>query len=96
LDLFLPNINVLALIRQIKTLARTEKSAIIILSAFGFREVIQQAVEAGAQDYLLKPIEPNSLVERVRKALLEPNPEKKTGVEPADRKIYKPTFRKIK
>lgn len=94
-DLFLPNINVLALIRQIKNLSQTEKSTIIILSAFGYREVIQQAIEAGAQDYLLKPINPDTLVERVTKALVETNLEKKTEPNPNQRNVTKPNFRRM-
>jgi len=95
LDLFLPQINVLALIRQLKSIPQAAETSIILLSAFGYREVIQQAIEAGAQDYLLKPINPDILVERITKALTETNLEKKTETNPNQRNVTKPNFRRM-
>ncbi|MEI7989126.1 MAG: response regulator [Chloroflexota bacterium] len=95
LDLFLPQINVLALIRQLKSIPQATETSIILLSAFGYREVIQQAIEAGAQDYLLKPINPDILVERITKALTETNPGGKTETNPNQRNVTKPNFRRM-
>ena len=67
MDLFLNQTNALALIRQIKELPKEEEATIIVLSSFGYREVIQQAMEAGAKDFILKPINTDVLIDRVKK-----------------------------
>ena len=67
LDLFLPQTNVLDMIRRMKK--RAPATSILLLSSFGFPEVVQQAMAAGAQDYLLKPVNMDMLAERVEKAL---------------------------
>ncbi len=95
LDLFLPQTDVLDLIRRMKK--KEACCAILVLSAFGFREVVQQALQAGAQDYLLKPLNMDTLLERVNKALQEvaaaapPTPATPTG-----KNITKPAFRRIR
>jgi len=90
LDLFLHQTNALELIRQLKRLASEEEIYIIVLSAFGYREVIEQAMEAGAKDFLLKPINTDVLLDRVKKAFEQLN---SSGTKKP--RISKPDFPRI-
>jgi two-component system response regulator PilR (NtrC family) len=45
------------------------RTPVIVISALGFREIVSQAVEAGAVDFLVKPIQPDVLIARVQLAL---------------------------
>ncbi|MCL4559588.1 MAG: response regulator [Chloroflexi bacterium] len=68
LDLFLPGGGGLDLIRDIKQKG-AQSPGVIVVSALGFTEVVEQAVAAGARDFLVKPVNPDFLVERVQAAL---------------------------
>jgi len=93
LDLFLPQTDTLALIRQLQeTSDRRIPPAVIVLSALGYSEVIEAALKAGAADYLLKPLNPDVLLERVQ--ILLSQREKTTRK--SGRTISKPQFRRIR
>jgi DNA-binding response OmpR family regulator len=85
LDLFLHQTNGLALIRQLKELIQEEQTTIIILSALGYREVIQQAMDAGAKDFILKPVNADMLIDRIKKVFEQSHKPK----------VSKPEFPKI-
>lgn len=59
LDLFLPGCSGLDLLREFHHLeARKEKTTpIMVVSSLGFREVVEQARELGAVDFILKPVD---------------------------------------
>ena len=63
LDLVLPGTDGIELMRD---LVRIAEIPVIFLSGYGKDEVIAQAFEAGAADYLVKPFAPTELVARVR------------------------------
>ena len=85
LDLFLDQTNGLVLIRQLKELIQEEQTTIIILSALGYREVIQQAMDAGAKDFILKPVNADMLIDRIKKVFEQSHKPK----------VSKPEFPKI-
>ena len=90
LDIFLPQTQTIQLIEQIQQLP-PPKVNIIVLSAFSFREVVQKALDAGAKEYLLKPIDTVLLMQRVGKLLaITPLP-----IEKEQKVIEKPVFRTI-
>jgi two-component system response regulator DctR len=69
LDLFLPQQNGIELLQQLRAAGLLAHTAVVVISGLGFSEVVQQAVQSGAQDFLVKPIDTDQLVERVNKVL---------------------------
>ncbi len=66
LDTYLPKINGIDLLRQFKSAQLLGKCVVIMISAYGFEEVVQQAIQAGAQDFLVKPIDVDLLIQRAK------------------------------
>lgn len=69
LDIFLPGWNGLDLLRDMKRAGWLKTSKVLVLSALGFREVVQQAVMLGASDFLMKPFDVDVLVDKVEKTI---------------------------
>lgn len=93
LDLFLPQTDTLALIRRFRDASQGRFApAVIVLSALGYSEVVEGALSAGANDYLLKPLNPDILLERVQ-SLLSPSGRKNSKSTP---NITNPQFRRIR
>lgn len=92
LDLFLLKTDTLALIRQLREpLHGNIPPVVIVISAFGYSEVVEGALEAGAAGYLLKPLDPDMLLERVQTVLAQREMLwKKYG-----KMISKPQFRRL-
>ena len=66
LDLMLPGTDGIELMRTVPGLASLP---VIFISAYGRDETIARALEAGADDYVVKPFSPTELTARVRAAL---------------------------
>ena len=66
LDMMLPGTDGIVLMETVPQLA---EAPVIFLSAYGRDQVIARALEAGADDYIVKPFSPTELVARVRTAL---------------------------
>ena len=66
LDTYLPQINGIDLLRQLKAAHLIDQCPVIMISSYGFEEVVQQVIQAGAQDFLVKPINVDELVQRAR------------------------------
>ena len=66
LDLMLPGTDGIELMESVPGLARVP---VIFLSAYGRDQVIARALEAGAEDYVVKPFSPTELVARVQTVL---------------------------
>lgn len=66
LDMMLPFIDGLELIRLVRSQAGWEGVPALMLSAKSQERDIQQALEAGADDYIVKPFQPADLLERLR------------------------------
>lgn len=64
MDLFMPEMDGVAAIRQIKT--GFPKVQVIALSSFSEKELIESALEAGANSYLLKNVSADELAEAIR------------------------------
>lgn len=73
LDILLPYINGLDLLRRLNDQGDLEQTGVIVISALGYPEIVRQAVTAGARDFLVKPFDPELLAERV-KSLFAPSP----------------------
>ncbi|MDE2809267.1 MAG: response regulator [Gemmatimonadota bacterium] len=66
LDLVLPEFDGIDLMKNIRHMADVP---VLFVSAYGKDQVIAQAFEQGAADYIVKPFSPTELVARVRAAL---------------------------
>ena len=67
IDLFNPGYDSLGLIKQVREI-KTEKIApIIVLSAYGFEEIIVQTIRLGVADFILKPFNTDLLLEKIHK-----------------------------
>ncbi len=67
MDIKMPGIDGLEATRQIKALFPTTE--VIMLTAYGKFSYSQQAIKAQADDYLLKPIQPQQLIKAVAEAI---------------------------
>ncbi len=69
LDVMMPGMNGIELCRFVRERADTNGVPVLILSARGDAESIMRGIEAGANDYLPKPILHHDLVAKVRTML---------------------------
>lgn len=67
LDLFLPGCSGMDLLREFKTLGASlgRPFPILVISALGFREVVEQSRELGAVDFILKPVDLDNFRQKV-------------------------------
>jgi DNA-binding response OmpR family regulator len=76
LDVMMPGMNGIELCQLLRQRDDTKDIPILILSARGDAKSVIQGIEAGATDYLLKPIFHHNLVAKVRSVMgLEAAPE---------------------
>ncbi|MEN6460461.1 MAG: response regulator [Syntrophomonas sp.] len=67
MDITMPEMDGIAAVRQIKS---TDASArIIMCSAMGQQAMVIDAIQAGAKDFIVKPFQPERVLEAVSKAL---------------------------
>jgi DNA-binding response OmpR family regulator len=69
LDVMMPGMDGIELCRVIRGRAQTSDIPVLILSARGDAESVMRGMDAGANDYLPKPILHHDLVDKVRKML---------------------------
>ena len=65
IDLHLPGLNSLDLLRDLRRDGLLQHCAVVVLSSMGFPEVIRQAITAGADDFIVKPFDPDALIARL-------------------------------
>jgi DNA-binding response OmpR family regulator len=69
LDVRMPRMTGYEACRQLRQRDDTRTTPIIFLSAKGQESEVQAGLEAGADEYIIKPFAPNDLARRVRAAL---------------------------
>ncbi|MEJ2688612.1 MAG: response regulator transcription factor [Deltaproteobacteria bacterium] len=69
LDIMLPGIDGLAVLRQLKTKPKLARIPVIMLSAKGEEQDIVSGLNLGADDYVPKPFSPKVLLARIRSVL---------------------------
>lgn len=72
LDLMLPYIDGLELMRMIREQAGWSGVPVLMLTAKNTERDTVRALDAGANDYVIKPFQPNELLARVRRFLAVP------------------------
>ncbi len=71
LDLFVPDGSGLELLKEIQTGKRLIRPIVIVISSFGFQEIIEQAIQSGARDFILKPFDVDILNEKVKNLMVK-------------------------
>lgn len=75
IDQILPDMRGNDIVKTLKAEEKTKNTPLIILSNFGQNELIQEAMNAGAVEYILKyQIEPADLVAKVKEVLTHKKP----------------------
>src|SRR5512137_764400 len=69
MDVRMPKMTGYEACRQMKTIPAVRDIPVVFLSAKGQESEIQTGLEAGAEEYLLKPFAPDQLTERVKTIL---------------------------
>ena len=69
MDIVMPEVGGIESIREI--LKIDSKAKILVVSALGQQALVQEAVEAGAKGFVVKPFKPEKVVEEVEKILGE-------------------------
>jgi two-component system chemotaxis response regulator CheY len=67
MDIIMPEMNGIDAVRQIVSYDSNAK--IVICSALGQQTLVQEAIAAGAKDFLIKPFNPSRVVEVITKIL---------------------------
>ena len=69
LDIMLPKLNGYEICRRLKSSAQTENIPVVMLTAFGQKGEIEEGFKVKADDYIVKPFEPQKLRQRLRRFL---------------------------
>jgi CheY-like chemotaxis protein len=69
LDIKMPRMTGYEACRRLKEIPELRDIPVIFLSAKGQRQEIEEGINAGAADYILKPFAPEELISKVRKVL---------------------------
>ena len=85
MDWMMPGVSGLELTRRLRKEANTQDIPIIMLTARVTEDDKVAGLEAGADDYLIKPFSPRELMARIRAVLRRSNPEGDTGLLQAGR-----------
>lgn len=67
MDITMPKKDGIAAVREIKQI--DAKAKIVMCSAMGQQAMVVDAIQAGALDFIVKPFQPDRVVEALRKAL---------------------------
>jgi DNA-binding response OmpR family regulator len=65
IDTCLPRLNAFDLLHEIKEKGLLEGRYVVILSALGFPSIVKQAKAAGADEFLVKPLDVETLVSKI-------------------------------
>jgi DNA-binding response OmpR family regulator len=72
LDLNMPELDGMAVLEHMKTIASVKRSRVVVLTAYGSVPTAVKAMSLGASDFIEKPVSPAVLRETVRSVLDEP------------------------
>jgi two-component system chemotaxis response regulator CheY len=67
MDITMPEMDGIAAVREIKKI--NPAANIIMCSAMGQQAMVIDAIQAGAKDFIVKPFQPDRVIEAVRKVL---------------------------
>ena len=64
-DIFMPNIDMLTVLKELKNMQLKDKPIVIVLSSFDNPKLEKEAIDNGASYYFIKPFDINILVDRI-------------------------------
>ncbi len=67
MDITMPEMDGISAVKEIKKL--DGKARIVMVSAMGQQSMVIEAIQAGAADFIVKPFQPDRVLESLRKAL---------------------------
>jgi len=67
MDITMPEMDGISAVKQIKKIAANAK--IIMCSAMGQQAMVIEAIQSGARDFIVKPFQPDRVLEAIRKAI---------------------------
>ncbi|MDD4364302.1 MAG: response regulator [Synergistales bacterium] len=67
MDITMPEMDGISAVKEIKKLDGTAR--IVMVSAMGQQSMVIEAIQAGAADFIVKPFQPDRVLESLRKAL---------------------------
>lgn len=67
MDITMPEMDGIAAVKEIKKI--DPNARIIMCSAMGQQAMVIEAIQAGARDFIVKPFQPDRVIEAVRKAV---------------------------
>jgi len=71
LDIMMPVLNGFEVCKRLKEDQETADIPIIMLSAAAHADSVEKGLSAGAKDYIIKPFEPETLLQKVKETLGE-------------------------
>ncbi len=70
LDIIMPEVEGTDAISALKAMVRVNpKARVVIVSAMGQQEVVEECIQAGAKDFIVKPIQPSNVAGVVKSVL---------------------------
>jgi len=66
LDIIMPHLDGIGVLEKMSSMRLTHRPKVIMLTAFGQETITQRVVELGADYYVLKPFDLDTLIERIR------------------------------
>ena len=85
LDLMMPKLDGIEVLRMKIKIAELDKIQVIMVSAYSEAKQVQLAIALGAVDYILKPVTPNQMINRIMRVL-----QSKTPLETNKEELIKP------
>ena len=67
LDIMMPEMNGIQILKEIKE--RYPESRVVMSASMGQQELVVEAIRAGADDFFIKPVQTERVVEAIEKAL---------------------------
>lgn len=67
MDITMPEMDGITSLKQIKSL--DSKAKVIMCSAMGQQAMVIDAIQAGAKDFIVKPFQPDRVIEAIKKTL---------------------------
>jgi len=69
LDIMMPDLDGISVLKQLRQDTKHVDLPVIMISARAEKELIDKAMEAGANDYITKPIQFNDALEKIEQAI---------------------------